>query len=476
MAQPEAMQRLEEIIERINESTDPESSLFIALKDFRDADVADAFPHIKRAFHLPIFNSFDDERAAQIMAELDDIFAIEILRELEPERIAIILNNLPPDEGADVIAMSEEEEQPGILDHVDDALADQIRDLATYEPESAGGIMTSHFFSVEGKEHVRAVLLKVKTSDEAETINYIYVVDKTGWLLGVASVRQLLQADLNQPIHEIMESDVISVPVDMDQEDVFRVANKYHFSSLPVLDEEGILKGIITFDDLMEVMEDESSEDMYRMAGEVALHPTQQPIWKRIMARFPWLMVTLAGTFFAAGIIRIFEAVWKQGSELAVETSIWEKLSAAFTKIEPGETWTFLICFLPMIGGMAGNVGLQSSTVMVRGFATGEVEPEFFIRILFKELIIAGVIGIMSGLIIGGAIAAIYDNGDHMGFVVGLSLFSAIFSAAFLGTLTPFLCQTMKVDPAYASGPLLTTLNDIFGFLIYFGIAGLLLR
>ncbi|MHC4946091.1 MAG: magnesium transporter, partial [Planctomycetota bacterium] len=415
-------------------------------------------------------------RAAQIMAELDDVFAIEILRDLEPERIATILNNLPPDEGADVIAMSEEEEQPEILDRVDDELADQIRDLATYEPESAGGIMTSHFFSVEGTEQIRAVLLKVKTSDEAETINYIYIVDEAGRLDGVASVRELLQGGLNQAIQEIMERDVISVPLAMDQEEVFRTANKYHFSSLPVVDGDGTLKGIVTFDDLMEVIEEESSEDMYRMAGEVALHPTQQPIWKRIMARFPWLMVTLAGTFFAAGIIRIFEAVWKQNAELAVHASFWDKLSAAFTKIEPDETWTFLICFLPMIGGMAGNVGLQSSTVMVRGFATGEVAPEFFLRILFKELIIAAVIGIISGLIIGAAIAGIYENGDHMGFVVGLSLFTAIFSAAFLGTLTPFLCQSVKVDPAYASGPLLTTLNDIFGFLIYFGIAGLLLR
>jgi magnesium transporter len=410
------------------------------------------------------------------MAELDDVFAIEILRDLEPERIATILNNLPPDEGADVIAMSEEEEQPEILDRVDDELADQIRDLATYEPESAGGIMTSHFFSVEGTEQIRAVLLKVKTSDEAETINYIYIVDEAGRLDGVASVRELLQGGLNQAIQEIMERDVISVPLAMDQEEVFRTANKYHFSSLPVVDGDGTLKGIVTFDDLMEVIEEESSEDMYRMAGEVALHPTQQPIWKRIMARFPWLMVTLAGTFFAAGIIRIFEAVWKQNAELAVHASFWDKLSAAFTKIEPDETWTFLICFLPMIGGMAGNVGLQSSTVMVRGFATGEVAPEFFLRILFKELIIAAVIGIISGLIIGAAIAGIYENGDHMGFVVGLSLFTAIFSAAFLGTLTPFLCQSVKVDPAYASGPLLTTLNDIFGFLIYFGIAGLLLR
>jgi len=288
-------------------------------------------------------------------------------------------------------------------------------------------------------------------------------------------MRDLIQAGLNQSIAEIMERDVISVPVDLDQEEVFRIANKYHFSSMPVVDHVGVLQGIVTFDDLMEVIEEESSEDMYRMAGDLSLHPTQQRVFKRIILRFPWLLVTLGGTFLAAAIIRFFEILWEREGDLSGHDSLGDFFATSLTVIDSGSQWTFLLCFLPMIGGMAGNVGLQSSTVMVRGFATGEVEPAYFWSILYKELIIAVVIGLMSGLIIGALVAGLFQSAGHMGFVIGLSLFGAILSAAILGTLTPFICLFVKVDPAYASGPLLTTMNDIFGFLIFFGIAYALL-
>jgi magnesium transporter len=356
---------------------------------------------------------------------------------------------------------------------VEHDLADQIRDLATYSPESAGGLMTSHFVSASSGENVRTVLLKVKTSEQAETINYIYIVDEQGQMEGVVSVRELLQADLNQVVSGIMEKDLICVPLEMDQEEVFRIANKYHLSSIPVIDQERILKGIITFDDLMEVIEEESSEDMYRMAGEVALHPTQQPVFKRIMARFPWLLVTLCGTLIAAGLIKVFESVWADPDNFSSVHSIGDWVRLAFREID--NEWTFLLCFLPMIMGMAGNVGLQSSTVMVRGLATGEVEPSFFLRILGKEVFLSALIGLLSGLIISGVIIMIFKD-PHMGSAVGLSLFSAILSAAVLGTLMPFLCLLIRVDPAYASGPLITTMNDIIAILISFGIAYCILQ
>ncbi|MBU0754678.1 MAG: magnesium transporter [Planctomycetes bacterium] len=475
MTQPETLKRLEVIIQELNEAQEPSEKLILSLQEFRDADLAEAFADLRRNLFLPVFTSLDDIRAAAILADMDDVFAIQILKDLEPERIASILNYLPPDEGADVLALSEEKEQPEILTHLNDDLAEEIRDLVTYAPESAGGIMTSYYISMLRSDLVRSALLSVKTSEEAETINYIYVADRAGHLEGVASVRDLLQAKLNQTLQEIMETDVISVPLDLDQEEVFRIANKYHLLSLPVLDENGLLKGIITFDDLMEVIEDESSEDMYRMAGEVTLHPTQQPIFRRILARFPWLMVTLGGTFLAAAIIRFFELVFKEGWEFANYNSFSEFVASSLTVVNADNRWSFLLCFLPMIGGMAGNVGLQSSTVMVRGFATGEVAPSSYLKILSKELMIAAIIGLFSGLIIGSLVFGLFESDAAMGFVIGLSLCSAIISAAILGTSTPFVCRALKVDPAYASGPLLTTMNDILGFLIFFGIAYLLL-
>jgi magnesium transporter len=467
------MQRLEKIIEEINDSERPSSELLVKLQEFRPEDIAETFDDFKRGLRKDVFQTFGDEFAAEVLVELDDILAIEILKDLAPERVASILNCLPPDEGADMIALSEEEDQPEILHHVEDDLAEQIRDLVTYAPESAGGLMTSEFISVTGDELVRSVLLKVRTSEGAETINFIYITNGDGRLVGVISVRDLLQAGLNEPISSIMEKDVISVPLDMDQEEVSRTANKYHFSTLPVVDEEGSLKGIVTFDDLMEVIEEESSEDIYRMAGDLTLHPTYQPVWRRILARFPWLMVTLGGTIVAAALIKVFEAVFLQEGGLSHFTSLWDLLDQAFSEIQ--NKFTFLMCFVPMIGGMAGNVGLQSSTVMVRGFATGEVESDDFFPILWKEILIAVVIGALSGLIVGGVVSITYEENAFYGFVIGLSLLAAIFSAAILGTLTPFVCLGIKVDPAYASGPLLTTLNDIIGFLIFFGIAYALL-
>ena len=224
MAQPDTMQRLEKIVEEINDSEEMSSALLLKLEEFRSEDLAEAFYDIRRGHRGSVFQSFDDERAAEVLVELDDVFAIEILKDLEPDRVASILNYLPPDEGADMIALSEEEDQPEILERVEDDLADHIRDLSTYEPDSAGGLMTSHFISVTGDELVRSVLLTVRTSEQAETINYIYVTNGAGRLAGIISVRELLQAGLNERVLDIMERDVIAVPLDMDQEEVSRTA------------------------------------------------------------------------------------------------------------------------------------------------------------------------------------------------------------------------------------------------------------
>ena len=469
MPRDEASKKIEDVIQQINDLDEPGEDLLNTLEEFRSIDIADVFHHIKRSLRITVFNHFTDEAAAEVLVELDDILIIELLRELSSEKAALILNLLPPDEGADVIALSEEEDQPHILTHVEEGLANQIRSLSSYAPESAGGLMTSGFLAVQGDESVRSVLIKVKTSEQAETVNYIYVTDESDKLVGVASVRGLLQAKLNQGIHSILEHDVISVPLEMDQEEVTRTANKYHLHTIPVLDDEGVLKGIITFDDMMEVLEEESSEDIYRMAGEHTLHPTQQPVWRRVLARFPWLLVTLGGTLLAAGLIKVFETVFSDDAGMESMESLGDLITVTFSSID--NTWTFLLCFLPMIGGMAGNVGLQSSTVIVRGLATGEVEQSFLSKILYKEMVIAACIGLMSGLIIGSEVMIIFQSQEQIGFIIGLSLFSAIISAAFLGTMMPFLCLFMRVDPAYAAGPLLTTLNDIIGFMIFFGIA-----
>lgn len=447
--------RLEILIERLNveEEWSP-ADLEALIEPERIEDIAEVFPHLREQVKTLIFDTIGDEMAAELLSELDEIAAIQILKDLSPDRIAQVCNFLPPDEGADVIGYSDEEEQTEILEQMDQDLAGQIQTLATYSPETAGGVMTSEFMSADLTETVRSILLKIKTSDIEETIQNVYILGSRGDLRGVVSVRELLQAKLNQNVGEVMETNVISVPLEMDREEVSRIVNRYDFTSVPVVDGDNHIRGIVTFDDVMDVIEEESSEDMYRMAGEMAMHPTQQHILRRVAARMPWLFVTLGGTFLAALLIEFYGNLFSAGSETS------DKL------------WTLLLLFIPMIGGMAGNVGIQSSTVMVRGLATGEVYPSIFLKVLFKEVLIAAVIGLISGIVIG--VLLILFRGD-IGIVVGLALFASIVVAAFLGTMMPFACLVIKVDPAYASGPVLTTMNDLVGYAIYFSIALLLL-
>jgi magnesium transporter len=443
----------ESLIERLNlQEGMTREELLSLMEAVRIEDIAEIFPHLRDPLKDLIFESVDDENAAELLSELDELAAIQVLKDLNPDRIAAICSYLPPDEGADLIGYSDEEDQPEILEQMDSDLADQIQTLATYSPDTAGGVMTSEFMSARVHESVRAVLIRIKTSDMEESIQNVYVVNGHRVLAGVVSVTDLLQAKLNQKVREIMENDVISVPLEMDQEEVSRIVNRYDFSAIPVIDGEGRIKGVVTFDDVMDVIEEESSEDMYRMAGEVSMHPTQQHFARRVMARMPWLLVTLGGTYFAALLIQFYE----------------EQFCG---QILPGvdNNWTLLLCYIPMIGGMAGNVGIQSCTVMVRGLATGEIYPSMLTRVLMKELLVAGIIGLLSGLII---VTVLFSFGKgEIGTVVALSLFAAIFFAAFLGTMMPFACLYVHVDPAYASGPVLTTMNDLIGYAIYFSIA-----
>jgi len=449
-------ERIDDWIEKLNllEILSPEEVENL-IDQVRIEDIAEIFPHLKDAVKNTIFESIGDETAAELLGELDEIPAIQVLKDLPPDRIATICNFLPPDEGADVIGYSAEEDQPEILEQMDQERAQEIQALATYSADTAGGVMTTEFLSAHQNDSVRTILIQIKTSELEDSISNVYVIDDQAVLRGVVSVRELLQAKLNQTVREAMNRDVVSVPLTMDREDVSRIVNRYDFTSIPVVDAGGRIQGIITFDDMMDVIEEESSEDMYRMAGEVAEHPTQQPFLRRIRARMPWLMITLGGTYLAAMVIQVFET----------------KFSPQSSQVDT--LWTMLLCFIPMIGGMAGNVGIQSSTVMVRGLATGEVYPSIFARILVREMLLAAFIGLISGLLIG---AFLFFLQGQIGFVVGLALFGAIVSAALLGTMMPFACLMVDVDPAYASGPILTTMNDLLGFVIYFGIALLLLH
>jgi magnesium transporter len=314
--------------------------------------------------------------------------------------------------------------------------------------------MTTEVVAVGSDETVGSALAKLRAAEQPEVMNGTFVVDSAGRLVGEVDLKHLLNADLDDPVAAVMDRDVTSIEATADQEQAARLVERYHLASLPVVDAAGRLKGVITADDIIDVLAEEASEDMLRLAGTGVLHPTSERILTRLAARAPWLSVTLLGTFLAGMLIEQVETRWFAGG-----------LPAGSGHFRA------LMYFIPLIGGMAGNVGSQSSTIMVRGFATGEVDPRRPMRVLPGELAIAACIGVVSGVLVG--LATAYWQGDRawLGLVVGTALPCAILVAALAGTVVPFACHRVRVDPAYASGPFLLTLNDLAAYLIYFGVA-----
>jgi magnesium transporter len=423
------------------------------------ADIAQVLPELGERPQLLILSLLGDAKAAEVLVETDEPTREELLQLVSPERLVRMLNEMDPDDAADMLELAPEEIRPRLIAGLEEDQRRSVRVLGEYQPESAGGIMTTEVVAVGSNESARSALVKVRAAEQAEAISSLYVIDPAGTLVGLVLLKDLLDADPEISVGELMTPDVISVPAEADQEEAARRVEHYRLSSIPVVDAASRLLGVITLDDIIEVVGEEADEDVLRLAGTSAVHPTKQPILRRFLARSPWLAITLTGTFAASLLLQYIERNW----------------FGALLNVVPGN-FKALMYFIPMIGGMAGNVGSQSSATMVRGFATGEVDPERPMRVLRAELILGLMIGVTAGLMIGAIVAGLHVEQRWLGLVVGVALPCAITMAALSGTLIPFLCARIKVDPAYASGPFLQTMNDLTGYAIYFAVAVGLMR
>jgi len=339
-----------------------------------------------------------------------------------------------------------------VLEEMDEEHARNLRELEKFDPETAGGLMTNDFIMAAPERTVDDVLAEVGRSEEEVPLAYVYVVDELRNLVGVASVKQLLRAKRDVPIAEVMQKAWITVPPDLDREHVAILVDRYHLAAIPVTDERGALLGVVTVDDVLDVIEEEVSEDMYRMAGAGAHNPFAEPVWRRIWVRLPWLAVTMLGGFVAVAIINAFRDV------------IEARRSVAY--------------FITIIGALAGNVGVQASTIMVRGFATGDLQigGRGTWNLLSREMLVGCAIGCICGVSTGLYAMAFTDMEPvRFGISVGLSLFGAISAAAVVGTVVPLLCSRVGVDPALAAGPFIVTVIDIVAHLIYFVVLTLIL-
>lgn len=388
----------------------------------------------------------DTEHAAEVLAELDVELRDLLLREMPVERIAPILEQLSPDDRTDIIGQQEPELAARLMEVLDQETQDEVEELLQYAPDSAGGIMTPDVFSLPEEMSVEEAMATIREQSEVELIFYLYVVAANGRLVGVVSLRQLLIAQPEKRLKDIMNTRVIKVYTQDDQEEAVSRVEQYGILGLPVVDEHDVLVGLITMDDIIDVLQDETTEDMLKMAGTGEGEMLTQSPLKIARMRLPWLGAAFLGGLAATGVIRGFEDLLTQVLALSA--------------------------FLPIVMGMAGNVGTQSATVAVRGLATGQLDVTRVGSYVVKEFFVGLMLGAIYGLALGILGWLLYSSVD-LGWIVGLTIFGNMTGAAVIAILLPILFNKIGADPAIATGPFVTTAIDILGVANFFLIASL---
>ncbi len=426
-------------------------SVAAELSGLHPVDVADALSRagIDGELLTKILGELDTEIAAEVIINLDEHTLGDILDVLDPPEIAEIASELESDDAADVVGLLDEDKKAHVLSQLDSDDRKAVLDLLQYTDESAGGIMASELVYVNSDASVDdAIALIRAAADEVEEIHNVYITDRERKLAGVLPLGTLLLARKGTRVAEIMEEDVVSVSAEMDQEDVANVFMKYDLVAIPVVDGEGMLVGRITVDDIMDVIRDEAEEDITLMAGtrdeEIHEDSTLRVSWIRL----PWLVIGALGGLASASVMSLY--------------------SFSFEKV------LALAFFIPVITAMGGNVGLQTSTIIVRGMhADGGFESDVGSR-LRREWRIAITNAVLLGIAVF-LIVGLWLKDWVLATIVGGALGTVILVAATLGTIMPFTLRRLGVDPAVAQGPFVTTLNDVIGILIYLGLATLFL-
>ena len=436
------------------------------LAGMHEADIAEVLddlddPEVREV----ILGLLGVETAAEVLDLLSDTAKERILGGIPVEQLAKIVDIMPPDEAAEALDHLEESTRVrAVLQRIDTDLAEDIRELREYEPETAGRVMTTEVFAVETGLSVREVLDRARAEGEdLETVHHIFVIDKAGRLLGSVEIQDLLAAGEEARVQSLAGRAVLAIHAERDQEVAARMMEKYDLAVLPVVGDGGRLLGIITFDDILEIMDDEGEEDLFRLAGIGADDPFAESVAQRAFKRLPWLFTTLFGGGALALIIGIFQPTIREVAAL--------------------------VSFIPVIAGLGGNVGIQSSTITVRGLATGEIEGlRDVYRLLRNEVAVGAIIGLIVGTLLafGTAVALGWVVPEHAAAggvsdlfrfcaLLGGAVFLGILAAAVVGTMAPLCCHHFGKDPAVAAGPFVTVSIDIVSQSIYLGTASLLL-
>lgn len=418
-----------------------------ALSKIHPGELAWIFRHLTTKERRDIFQVVHKfENIGDIISEFDQSIQVELLTPLDPQTLSVVITGMPTDDQADLLDELPDELRDQVLEKMKKEDAAEVEDLLQYDADSAGGIMSPDFLAVTGNMKVSEAIDKVqRLSEEAEMAFYLYVVDDAQKLQGVVSLRQLLMNAPAKQLSAIMETDVVAVSMETDQEQVAQIVSRYNILAVPVIDHEGVMLGIVTVDDVLDIIREEATEDFFQMVGagkdrEILLKSTTQ----NALARLPWLLASWIGGVLAMSVISSFQT----------------ELSKVI----------ILAGFIPVITGMGGNIGTQSSAITIRGLATGRININETWRFISKQLQVGLILGALFGFLLGVLTWFVYDTAV-LGLVVALAISASMMMATMLGTLVPIVLRRLGVDPAIATGPFVTTITDVLGVAIYFLLA-----
>ncbi|KAA0259472.1 magnesium transporter [Deferribacter autotrophicus] len=426
------------------------TSLEKVLAKLHPADIALIIKNLSDLDRKKIWESISDKsKIASIILELEDSQIIEFFDAMQPNEIALILNEMESDDAANILRLLDQDKVNEILKYMKKDEVEAVEELLHYPEDSAGAVMNPNFFALHEDTTIKEATKVLHKAEDVEMVFYLYVVDDEGRLVGVISLRQLILNPPEKKLKEIMTKDVIRVTVDMDREDVAKIVEKYDLLAIPVVDEQNRLVGIITVDDIIDIIREEATEDIYKMAGttddEVLMGNKSIKIAR---VRLPWLLITFVGELISGFVITFFQG---RVHEFAI-----------------------LASFMPLIMAMGGNVGSQSATILIRGMALGKIDSKDLSKVIFKEIRVGMIMGLIMGILLA-LVAPIWHGDPKLGIVVGCAMFAAVTFSTFTGTFVPATLIRFNFDPAVASSPFISTLNDITGLTIYFTVSIVLL-
>lgn len=428
----------------------PQDKVLEYLENAHPVDILDILKEDEKNDCLDILNRLPENFIAEIIDEAEDEDKYKILMSFSDNKQKNILQEMSSDEVTDLLGILEKDQADRILQKMTTDDARNVRRLLSYEPDTAAGIMATEFVAIKGDMTVEQTLKYLqKTGEDIENIDDLYVVDKFDKLIGVVALKDLVVKSFDTHIMEIINPNVMSIPSNMDQEEVGHKFEKYGSLTMPVVDNFSRLLGIVTVDDVMQILRDESTEDIHRLGGVDEGEKISGTTMESVRSRLPWLVVNLFTAILASAVVGVFQGTI-------------EKVVALAT-------------LMPIVTGMGGNAGTQTLTVIVRGLALGELNYENEKRVLFKEVGIGTVTGVVIGLIIG-IMSFIWQGNAMLGVVMALAMILNMVVATVTGYLVPLILKKLKADPALASSIFVTTFTDCCGFFFFLGLATVFMR